>query len=85
LDVYGSNVVVKTPNEFDSQVWYFEQGTKTIVNSLQKIKSLDIQNNGNTSNLQVSPTNGAWFQNFKFSQNYLKNAKDGRVIEIPGG
>jgi hypothetical protein len=32
LDVIGRNVVVKTPNEFDSQVWYFDQKTKTIMN-----------------------------------------------------
>jgi hypothetical protein len=83
LDVLGSNVVVKTPNEFDSQVWYFDQKTKTIVNTLHK-KSLDIQNSGNTNNLQVYNTNGGWFQQFKFSQNYLKNSKDGRVIEISG-
>lgn len=34
--------------------------------------------------MQVYNTNGGWFQQFKFSQNYLKNGKDGRVIEISG-
>jgi hypothetical protein len=61
LDVVGKNVVVKTPNEFDSQVWYFDQRTKTIMNRLHKGKSLDIQNSGNTNNLQVWSTNGGWF------------------------
>jgi len=51
MDVIGRNVVVKTPNEFDSQVWYFDQRTKTIMNTLNKNKSLDIQNSGNTNNL----------------------------------
>jgi hypothetical protein len=32
--------------------------------------------------LQVYNSNGGWYQQFKFSQNYFKNAKDGRVIEI---
>jgi hypothetical protein len=82
LDVIGRNVVVKTPNEFDSQVWYFDQKTKTIMNTLHKNKSLDIQNSGSTNNMQVWSTNGGWFQQFKFNQNYLKNTKDGRVIEI---
>jgi hypothetical protein len=82
LDVIGRNVVVKTPNEFDSQIWYFDQRTKTIMNTLNKNKSLDIQNSGNTNNLQLWNTNGGWFQRFKYSQNYFKNAQDGRVIEI---
>jgi hypothetical protein len=80
--VIGKNVVVKTPNEFDSQVWFFDQKTKTIKNSLQDNKSLDIQNSGSTNNLQIWNTNGGWFQQFKFEQNYFKNVKDGRVIEI---
>jgi hypothetical protein len=82
LDVIGRNVVVKTPNEFDSQVWYFDQKTKTIMNSLNKNKSLDIQNSGRTNNIQVWNTNGGWYQQFKYQQNYLKNVKDGRVLEI---
>jgi hypothetical protein len=82
IDVVGRNVVVKTPNEFDSQVWYFDQKTKTIMNTLHKNKSLDIQNSGNTNNIQLWSTNGGWFQQFKYSQNYFKNTKDGRVIEI---
>jgi hypothetical protein len=82
IDVVGRNVVVKTPNEFDSQVWYFDQKTKTIMNTLHKNKSLDIQNSGNTNNIQLWSTNGGWFQQFKYSQNYFKNTKDGRDIEI---
>lgn len=61
LDVISGNVVVKTPNEFDSQVWYFDQKTKTIMNTLHKGKSLDIQSAGNTNNLQIWNTNGGWF------------------------
>jgi len=61
MDVIGRNIVVKTPNEFDSQVWYFDQNSKTIKNTLHKNKSLDIQNSGNTNNLQVWSTNGGWF------------------------
>jgi hypothetical protein len=61
LDVINRNVVIKTPNEFDSQVWFFDQKTKTIRNTLYKDKSLDIQNAGNTNNLQIWSTNGGWF------------------------
>jgi len=58
LDVIGRNVVVKTSNEFDSQVWYFDQRTKTIVNNLNKNQSLDIASSGGSNNLQVWSTNG---------------------------
>jgi len=51
LDVIDRNVVIKTPNEFDSQVWFFDQKTKTIKNNMYKDRSLDIQNAGNTNNL----------------------------------
>jgi len=30
LDIVGNNMVIKTPNGFKSQVWYFDQRTKTI-------------------------------------------------------
>jgi hypothetical protein len=82
MDVLGSQVIVKTPNEFDSQVWFFDQKTLTIKNTLNTEKSLDIQSSGRTNNLQIWSTNGGWFQRFKFSQNYFKNVQDGRVIEI---
>lgn len=82
LDVVDRNIVVKTPNEFDSQVWFFDQKTKTIKSQMYKDRSLDIQNSGNTSNLQLWNTNGGWFQKFKYEQNYFKNVQDGRVIEI---
>jgi hypothetical protein len=55
------------------------------MNTLNKNKSLDIQNSGQTRNLQLWNTNGGWYQKFKYSQNYLKNVQDGRVIEIAGG
>lgn len=85
LDVVDRNVVIKTPNEYDSQVWWFDQKTKTIRNNMFKDKSLDIQNSGNTNNLQLWSTNGQWFQQFKYTQNYFKNVKDSRVIEITNG
>jgi hypothetical protein len=50
-----------------------------------KDKSFDIQNSGNTNNLQLWSTNGGWFQKFKYTQNYFKNVKDNRVIEILNG
>jgi hypothetical protein len=30
LDIVNDNVVIKTPNGFDSQVWYLDYHTRTI-------------------------------------------------------
>jgi hypothetical protein len=30
LDIVGNNVVIKTPNSFDSQTWFFDYKTRTI-------------------------------------------------------
>jgi hypothetical protein len=32
LDLIGRNVVIKTPNGFNTQTWWFDQRTKTIKN-----------------------------------------------------
>jgi len=61
IDVVDKNIVVKTPNEYDSQIWWFDQQSKTIRNQMFKDKSFDIQNSGNTNNLQLWSTNGGWF------------------------
>jgi hypothetical protein len=42
IDLVGNSIVVKTSNWFDSQVWYFDQKSKTLVNNLNKNKSLSI-------------------------------------------
>jgi hypothetical protein len=67
------NVVIKTANEYDSQKWWFDQKSKTIKNVMFEDKSLDITNGGRSSDIQVWKTNGNWFQQFKWTQNYIKN------------
>lgn len=61
MDVVNSSVVLKTQNELDSQTWWFDQKTKTILNKGTLSKSLNIQSNGSSSNLQVYKTSGQWF------------------------
>jgi hypothetical protein len=61
MDVVDKNIVVKTANEYDSQVWWFDQDSKTIRNNMFKDKSLDIQSSGSSNNLQLWATNGKWF------------------------
>lgn len=42
LDLLGRNVVIKTPNGFKTQQWWFDQKSKTIKNMKHKNWSFDI-------------------------------------------
>jgi hypothetical protein len=42
LDFIGNNMVLKTPNSFPSQQWYFDQNSKTIKSVRSKNMSWDI-------------------------------------------
>jgi hypothetical protein len=57
LDLIGNSVVVKTPNGFNTQRWWFDQNTKTIKSASDTSKSLELQG----SNLRIWKTNGGWF------------------------
>jgi len=61
LDLIGNNMVIKTPNGFPSQVWYFDQASKTIKSEEQKHRSWDIQSEGRSTNVQIWNTNSQWF------------------------
>lgn len=83
LDVVDQkNVVIKTPNEYDSQKWWFDWKTKTVKNRLYKHKSLDISGGGATEDMQIWNTNGHWFQLFKYQQNYIFNVRDQRCLTV---
>jgi len=60
IDLISANMVIKTPNGSDSQKWFFDQKTKTVKNLKESSKSLDIQNSGRSTNLQVWKTNSQW-------------------------
>jgi len=53
LDVIGRNMVIKTPNGYDTQKWYFDQQSRTIKNVKENKKSFDIASGGRSSNMQV--------------------------------
>lgn len=59
--VDGKRVVIKTPNGYDSQIWYFDQKTKTIVSQANKGKSMELENSGNGKNFQIWNTNSHWW------------------------
>jgi hypothetical protein len=86
LDVVDErNIVIKTPNEYDSQKWMFDYKSKTIINLMYKDKSLDITNGGKSNDMQLWKTNGNWFQQFQWINHYLKNVQDNRVLEVKNG
>jgi hypothetical protein len=61
LDVLGSNLVIKTPNGRKSQIWWFDQKSKTIKSQWRRHQSIDMQNAGRSRNLQIANTNSGWF------------------------
>jgi hypothetical protein len=61
LDLINNrNMVIKTPNSFKTQIWYFDQKSLTIKTRLNN-QSWDIQNSGKTNNMQIWSTNYGWF------------------------
>jgi hypothetical protein len=61
LDLVNSrDMVIKTPNGFKSQIWYFDQASLTIRSRLNN-RSWDIKSSGRTNNMQVWNTSGKWY------------------------
>jgi len=62
LDIIGRNMVIKTPAETrKTQLWWFDQKTKTIKNWNNKGWSWDIQGAGRQTNMQAWNTNSGWW------------------------
>jgi uncharacterized cupin superfamily protein len=84
LDLINNrNMVIKTPNGRNTQIWYFHQQSLTIRTKLNN-QSWDIQHAGKTSNMQVWSTNSGWFQIFKYDDERFCNVKDGRCLDVSG-
>lgn len=49
-----------------TQQFYLDANTKTIKSVAYKDKSWDIENSGQSSNMQIWKTNRRWFQMFKY-------------------
>jgi len=81
LDLVSNNAVIKTPNGFPSQVFYFDYKTKTIKSRRSTNMSLDIRT---VSSLIVAGTNSAHYQVFKYENNMLRNLHNNRVIDVTG-
>jgi len=56
----SQEIVIKQPNSYKSQVWWFDQNTLT--NKCQKNgQSLNINGNGGSNNLNTRNTQANWF------------------------
>jgi len=86
LTISGNrNLVIKTHNRQDNnQIFFLDPKTKTIKSVAQSTKSIDIQNSGASTNLQIWNTNARWFQLFKYDNGNFVNIKDGRAIDVAG-
>jgi hypothetical protein len=60
LDRIGYDVVLKTPNDRNTQVWYYHYKTKTIRNKYQNY-ALEIQSAGRSNNVRVYTANSQWY------------------------
>jgi hypothetical protein len=56
-------------------MFYLDAGTKTIKSVAYKNQSWDIQNSGQTTNMQIWKTNGRWFQMFKLVGDRIQNER----------
>lgn len=82
LDIDGGrNIVIRRESKKDTQVWYFDQKSKTI-KSQKNNESFDIQNAGKSNNMQIWRTNGNWFQQFRLIGMTIMNVKNGKVLDV---
>ena len=87
IDVLGRNLVIKTSNGRKSQIFFFDQRTKTIRNQAQKHYSINIGNRGRNANIELWNTNSEWYQIWQYhnGKGSFTNIKSKKVIEITGG
>jgi hypothetical protein len=82
LDLINNrNMVIKTPNARNTQVWYFDQKTYTIKTKLNN-QSWDIKSSGRTNDMQIWSTNSQWFQIFKYVGQNFVNVQNNKVLTV---
>jgi len=84
LDIVNGAVVLKTPNSFKSQQWYFDNVTKTI-RSVKTNQSFNIQGNGRSKHLRLYNNNSRWWQLFYYRGNNFVNVNNNRVVTVSAG
>ena len=68
-----------------SQVWWFDQKTKTIKSKRYGNKSFNIVSQGRARDMQVYNTNSQWYQIFKYQNKQFLNAQNGKALDVSGG
>jgi hypothetical protein len=58
--IRNRNMVIKTPNGRNTQVWWFDQKSLTIKTKLNN-QSFDIVSSGRSNNMQIWSTNSNWW------------------------
>jgi hypothetical protein len=83
LDLINNrNMVIKTPNGRNTQVWYFHQQSLTIRTKLNN-QSWDIKSSGKTKDMQIWSTNSGWFQIFVYSNEHFCNIQEtNRCLDV---
>ena len=61
VDILGRNMVIKTRNGRKTQLWWFDQRSRTIKNYQNRGWSWDIHSAGRSSNMQAWNTNSGWW------------------------
>jgi hypothetical protein len=85
LDLINNrNMVIKTKNGRNTQVWYFHQQSLTIRTRLNN-QSWDIKSAGKTNDMQIWSTNSGWFQVFKYDNNEFVNWSNNKRLDVRGG
>jgi hypothetical protein len=60
IDVLGDQLALKTRLETDTQKWYFDFKSRTVINKGTK-KSMGIQNSGSGKKINTWKTTSEWF------------------------
>jgi hypothetical protein len=76
-------MVIKTRNGRSTQLWYFDQRSKTIKTKLNN-QSFDIENNGRSLNMRIWSTNSQWFQIFVYSDEHFCNIENKKCLDVTG-
>jgi hypothetical protein len=61
IDLLSNTAVLKRPNGFKSQLWYFDGKTKTIRSRKTTSYSLQIQSSGKSNKIVITSTSSRWW------------------------
>jgi len=84
IDLISNNVVLKKPNGYNSQTWFFDNNTKTIKSRKTTSYSLQMKSSGSNKDIVVTSSRSRWWDLWKFDGNFITNLYDGRAVSVAG-